>query len=353
MRKRVRFLLGLTLLAVVSLTACGGKEKAEEQTNSATEEQGIIDTGNMNLLTGVNTVLDEGVGKRPVAIMVNNISKGMPQYGIAAADIIFEIPIEGGGSRFMAIYGDYTQVPKVCPIRSCRKYFPELAEGFDAIYVCSGMNDDVRSYVKSLDIDMLDASHNAHGLFVQDQDRLDAGYSSEYTWYFDGTSLVETLEKQGTRTDLEEDKSDAAFNFVAKGETVTPTDGECPTVTVDFGAIEATFVYDEDSNTYLKEHNGDAQKDSVTDTQLAFTNVFLLETKVGYDDNGTNRTIDWTGGDTSVGYYVSNGSIQKIHYAKDSVDSRLVFYDEDGNELEINRGKSYIAFYPTGEISFE
>ena len=45
-----------------------------------------------------------------MAVMVNNVEKAMPQYGIGQADIIFEIPVEGDVTRFMALYGDYTKV---------------------------------------------------------------------------------------------------------------------------------------------------------------------------------------------------------------------------------------------------
>lgn len=353
MRKRIKLLLGLSILAMLSVVACGSGSEEKKAEKKNTEVEVETEAPEVNLLTGLPTLTEEAIGKRPVAIMINNIPKSLPQYGIAEADVIFEISVEGGSSRLMAIYGDYTQVPVVCSIRSCRKYFPELSEGFDAIYVSSGMNDDVRNHVNALGVTMFEGAYNTGGLFGRDQSRVNSGYKVEHTMYFDGTGLVEAVEKLGTRIDLEEGKTSTAFNFCGTDETVAPTGDACSSVTVDFGAVDATLVYDEASNTYLKEINGKAQMDSVANTQLAFTNVILLETEVGYDANGANMTINWTGGDSSVGYYISNGTMQKIHYSKDSVESRLVFYDEDGNELEINRGKTYIAFYPTGEIEFE
>ena len=67
--------------------------------------------------------------------MVNNVPAAMPQYGVAKADVIFEIPVEGDVTRFMALYADYTTVPRVCAVRSCRYYFPAFSQGFDAFYV--------------------------------------------------------------------------------------------------------------------------------------------------------------------------------------------------------------------------
>ena len=65
-------------------------------------------------------------------------------------------------TRLMAVYGDYTQIPEVCSIRSCRYYYPILAVGFDAIYVNWGMNESVaRPTVNSMDIDQYDGDEYA------------------------------------------------------------------------------------------------------------------------------------------------------------------------------------------------
>jgi hypothetical protein len=155
-------LFSLMLVFTCVFAACGGKDEkdttkngtqavAENETEVEQEEVKMPETpGNTNLLTGLPNLTDEAVGKRPVAVMVNNVKAAFPQYGVAQADIIFEVPVEGGSTRFMAMYGDYTQVPKVCSVRSCRMYFPEFSEGFDAVYVNWGMSDAIRPYVNSL-----------------------------------------------------------------------------------------------------------------------------------------------------------------------------------------------------------
>ena len=112
------------------------KPEEQEETNAVegaeVEQEAQEVPANENLLTGLGDLSEGAIGKRPVAVMVNNVEKAMPQYGVGQADLIFEIPVEGDATRFMAMYGDYTKVPKVCPIRSCRYYFPALSQGFDA-----------------------------------------------------------------------------------------------------------------------------------------------------------------------------------------------------------------------------
>ena len=149
MKKRKWIGILLLTLLMFALTACGEEagKSAEKNTESQKQEdtQNILDTqetqeteqeevfveaANVNLLTGLNDLTESAIGKRPVAVMVNNVEKALPQYGIAQADIIFEMVVEGNQTRFMAMYGDYTQVPKICSIRSARKYFPAMSEGF-------------------------------------------------------------------------------------------------------------------------------------------------------------------------------------------------------------------------------
>ena len=109
------------------------EESSEEESVPVVEQ-----TGNLNPLTGLMTLSDEAVGKRPVAIVINNIKDSLPQYGIAGADIIFEMVAEAGITRLLGVWGDYTQIPDVCSVRSSRPYFVDLAAGFDALYIHVG-----------------------------------------------------------------------------------------------------------------------------------------------------------------------------------------------------------------------
>lgn len=363
--KRYLILL-LSVLCIVSLGGC--KKEKEKETNISGEqniekeevqEEIVEDTieetipENQNLLTGITDLSDEAIGKRPVAVMVNNVNAALPQYGIAQADIIFEMNVEGDLTRLMALYSDYTKVPKVCAIRSCRAYFPAVSEGFDAIYIHWGMDESMRSYVEAIDSTRYDAMKNGSGMFGRDQNRIDSGYSKEHTAYFDGTMLASVMESQGERTELLEDKKQTAFLFNNMNEQVKPEGESCSIVNIDFGAATAKFTYDETSNTYLKQINGKNQMDSVAGTQLSFTNVFVLETSVTTREDGVHKSIDWSGGSSAVGYYISNGAVQKIHWSKSSEKDYLKFWNENGEELSINCGKSYIAFNRSSQTTFE
>lgn len=373
--KKVMLITAAFVLAG-SMAACSHKDDTQQSQNETAQtekssqgetedDQGAVQgsavepqeeiPANQNLLTGVPDLTDGAIGKRPVAVMVNNVSYAMPQYGVGQADIIFEIPVEGDATRFMALYGDYTQVPQICPIRSCRYYFPALSQGFDAFYVNWGIDDTMADYLEALNMDQIEGITNTGGLFGRDQDRLNQGYSLEHTGYFDGTKLVSYIESQGLRTDLNEDKKGPAFQFNGMEEQLKPEGSDCTSVQINFGAQSSQFTYDAENKVYLKQINGDAQVDGKTGEQLAFTNVFVLETDISVRDSVGHKEIDWDGGTDSVGYYVSNGGVQKITWSKDynNESSYLRFYDESGQEISINRGKSYIALNYKNQAVFQ
>ena len=360
-----KILLAASVVAMLfSMTGCKkeeepkkedtAKETVEQQTEPEKEESQTVEgaevaqeevPANQNLLTGIGDLSEGAIGKRPVAVMVNNVQKAMPQYGVSQADLIFEIPVEGDATRFMALYGDYTKVPQVCPIRSCRYYFPALSQGFDAFYVNWGIDDTIADYLEALDLDQIEGITNTGGLFGRDQEKLSQGYAVEHTGFFDGTKLVSYIESKGLRTDLKEEKKGAAFLFNGMDEQLKPEGSDCTQVDVQFGAQSSAFTYDAEKKVYLKQINGTPQADGKTGEQLAFTNVLVLETEISVRDDIGHKKIDWDGGANAKGYYISNGGVQEIHWSKDenNEESYLRFYDLNGNEIKINRGKSYIA----------
>lgn len=369
MRKIMRKLgwIFVTLLLMVGMSGCKKngstvEVKIPEVKTPEVSTEIIIEepkqtepTERQNLLTGIDDLTAEAVGKRPVAVMVNNVEAALPQYGIAAADVIFEMPVEGNLTRLMALYADYTTVPDICAIRSCRYYYPAIAKGFDAFYVHWGCDPTITSYLNGLNMDRYDGMANPRGLFGRDAQRKSAGYSQEHTGYFKGTEFAAAVQADGRRTDLLDSKKGTAFLFCKLTETVTPVGNACNQLHINFGPTSATFNYDSEDKVYTKKINGHDHIDGVTGEVLKFTNVFVLETTVYVRDEVGHKKLDWAGSSTAVGYYMSNGVVEKIHWSKANGNESeyLKFYKESGEELIINRGKTYIAYTTSGTANFQ
>lgn len=338
------------------LTGCGCQAESSSVTDSITDSSTNITSattqvtestmettfttpsGSINPLTGEGDYNPEAVGKRPVAVMVNNVAVSLPQYGIAAADLIFEIPVEAGITRLMAIYADYTAVPAICSVRSCRYYYPLIAHGYDAIYCHWGSDQTIAmDTLKRLQIDRLDGAGKAwQKCYFRDADRLN-DYAVEHTGYLDGAVLPDTIRAFGFRT---ETPRQTAFSFRSSENPVAEGD-TCQQAVLHFsGQYTSGFSYDDAGKVYYKTHNSNPHMDSGTGTQLAFTNVFVLQTEIQTRADGYLMDVDLAGGE---GWYLSAGARQAITWEKTADDAPISVYNAMGEPLSVNIGNSYIG----------
>lgn len=336
----------LILAAILSLTLLAGCKKEEETVVESSEPVVVVESSEpepdpiCNPLTGEEGYDEAKLNRRPVAVMINNIFAALPQYGIGCADIIYEIPVEGSITRMMAIYSDYESIPNVCSVRSCRYYYPIFALSYDAIYAHWGI-DEVYALpvVNSLGVDRLDATALEGYLYFRDEDRANAGYAYEHTGYLQGDLVPQFIADKEFRTEKNEGY-ETAFNFVAFDETLSLTDACTEAVLYFSDDYYSTFTYDSANKVYLKQHSGSPQIDQSTGEQLSFTNVFALQTDVGYMDDGYHRSVGTSGG---TGFYFTEGKYEAVNWSKASESAPIVITDASGNEISVNRGKSFIG----------
>ncbi|NLZ46089.1 MAG: DUF3048 domain-containing protein [Clostridiales bacterium] len=300
--------------------------------------------GIYNNLSGLYNLSEQGEGKRPVAVMVNNIKASLPQYGTYGADIMFECPVEGGITRLMAIYADYSTVPNICSTRSCRYYYPIFAQGYDAIYFHHGYEAESANTLKS--IDHFDGLYNGT-LFQRDKTRVN--YAMEHTSFLKGSAIVSEINRVGMRSNLSDSYNSPVFNFVKKADVVSET--KCTQATIKFSnAYYSTFTYDEGTKTYKKQHSGQPHMDTAVNKQLEYTNVFYLETTTSvFNQSKGYMDLDWKGGN---GYYISNGTIIAIKWSKPTEKSQIKLTTNDGEELKVNPGNSYMGFSNKNTLSY-
>ena len=316
---------------------------------SIQEEQTTEAVGNTNPLTGEDGYSDEAVNHRPVAVMINNHPDSYPQYNIGQADVIFEFVVEHNLTRFLAVFADYANVPYLVSVRSYRYYFPAVSSGFDAIYVHWGADNTKMDYYNSLNLDSYDGMSNTY-LFGRDQERLDAGYALEHTSCLYGYLLPDQLAADGKRTTLKDEYLGEAFNFVPFGTVRVPEEMTVNFANIEYGQQSTQFTYNESTGLYEKFANDNPQIDGISGEQLTFENVLILYTEISARDDypeADRKNLDVFGGldkDYAVGYYLTEGHAEQIRWAKADESSRLKFYDMDGNEITINRGKSYITY---------
>ena len=338
------FALAVALLLLSALFVGCQKEELTEVsevsvTQSETKAKKKEKKTDYNRLTGLDDLSRKGKGKRPIAVMINNIRASLPQYGIFDADLMFECLVEGGITRMMAVYADQTKIPKVMSVRSCRYYYPIFAKGLDAVYICFGCNPTLgKQALKNTAIDYFDGSEKFDtDFFGRDPERL-KHYSKEHTAYLKGDKVPGLLKKYNIRAKYTKEKDDYIFKF---RDPKPVSDKECLNVRLNFSkSYYSTFTYDSNKKAYLKTHTGSPHMDAAVNKQLQYTNVFVLETTSEPFPNSLLVKVNWKGG---TGYYLSYGTVRPIKWQKKDYDSPIVITNMNGKEIEINRGNSYIG----------
>lgn len=346
-------IISILLCAVLFCTAFAGCGKKKNNSSQASEADSNVSEADSdlsseappqkvakNFLTGEVLTNTESLGKRPVAVMINNIVNALPQYGISDADIMFEIPVEGGITRMMAVYSDFQAMPLICSIRSCRYYYPLIALGMDAVYVHWGQDGSIaKDTLLRTKIDRFEGSTIGAKYYGRDQARLKAHYSLEHTGIFDGRRMAEAMNEMKYRQDRQPSFGDTLFKF---NDTSVAEGNDCTNAVVKFSySYFSTFTYDAATNTYKKQHSGKPHMDQSTGKQLEFTNVLVLQTNIANRNNSVLMDVELKGGS---GKYISAGKVRDITWKKETENSPIVIMDTQGKEISLNPGKSYIAF---------
>ena len=292
---------------------------------------------------------------RPAAIMLNNHMQAMPQFGVGEADILYEVLAEGGITRCMGIYSDISSVERLCSIRSARKYYVDILRGYDAWYIHAGGSAEADAYMKNIGLNHLDGTIADCDYFKRDNDRLNAGYSSEHTLYTTGQWVVSGAAKKGF--DLTRENADYGMIFDDKAVIVGQS-AEKLTVYFNMGGKPGSytkstaFTYDPDTKLYSAAQHGGAYVDASTGKTVTFRNILVLRMATSVQSDGQLLTINTTGSGT--GYFICNGQLVNIKWSRSSTTQPFTYTLENGTPITFGVGSTYIGVVPTNAtIVFE
>ncbi|MBP7175770.1 MAG: DUF3048 domain-containing protein [Thermoclostridium sp.] len=279
-------------------------------------------------------------GVRPIAVMIDNeTSKVLPQGGIGIAQIVYEILVEYGDTRYMAIF--YNNMPElVGPVRSSRHYFLDYAMEYDAIYAHIGWSDYAYRDLDLFEIDNIDGVSSEAGSVYWDLTRDRTNYHDSYTsperinkfigkaQYTQETEKRLPFEYQPTDTDLPEGQS--AKEIFIKYSTNS----------------NGGFYYDSELKNYKRTRLGEFQIDRNTDEPIRTKNILILhvETKnIPQDKYGRKDVI--TAG-SGKGYFITNGLAQEITWEKSSRTSQTIYRNAKKEKIVLNPGQTWIQIVP-------
>ena len=174
------FSLLLSGALLFTLTACGPKQAPPASSSEPPDTSVLapVEPDPEPVLPYVNPLTGEGCAQdisqnRPVAIMLNNLKKALPQLGVSQADIIYEALAEGGITRMLGVFQSVEDVGDIGSVRSARDYYVSLALGHDAIFLHAGGSPGAYTAIDNWGVAAFDCVNGPYEgtLFWRDQQR--------------------------------------------------------------------------------------------------------------------------------------------------------------------------------------
>jgi len=294
-------------------------------------------------------IVDEESKSRPYAVMINNNHSAWPQCGVQDAYIVYEIIAEGGITRMMALYKDQ-DTAKIGSIRSARHYFLDYANENDAIFVHWGGSP--QAYAKLGSIDSLDGIALEGSVFFRDK-TLNRAY--EHTGFTSMENVKEYAEKQGYTRDTEKD---LLLNYSVDEINMAELEGaeKATSVEIEYSDYHSTsYEYDEENKVYKRSMSNKPNVDLETGEQYTAKNIIIYKVRNYTLNDGENKgrqELDNIG--SGSGYLVTEGYVVPITWEKTSHSGQTVYKYENGEEIVVNDGNTFIQICPTdAEITIE
>ncbi len=297
---------------------------------------------------------------RPIAVMMPTDSTAQPSYGISRADILYEIMEEGEISRQMAVISNWQGMDRIGNLRSCRLYYIPYAKEWDPILIHFGGVAYMKGVINGSDMNNLSGTYEygvggkAPGAseFYRTSDR-----KAPHNAYISSSGITKACQRLGYQTALRSSYYNARhFNFADGVNDLSSYADSKSATSIDLSKVfpysKSSFKYNSADGLYYKSLFGKPQKDGINSKQIAFANVIVQHTKWKKLDK--KGYLGFTTADTTEdGYYFTKGRCIHVTWAKTGDYVPTKYYDDNGNEIRMNTGKTYIAVAQKGrEVIF-
>lgn len=334
--KKLILIAAALLIILVTLFLLAGKNDKKESTEKQTTTKQVEEQKKVN-------IVDINSKSRPFAIMINNVSTARPlQSGLQDAFIIYEIIVEGGITRYLALFQD-VNTERIGSIRSARHYYLDYALENDAIYVHHGNSPQAKSDFSALNIDRIEVSTPSTGW----RDKT-LNVASEHTLF----TSIEKLQN-GLKNKRTERNKDLLLNYSADEINLNDMEGSinATSVSIPYSSNTTTsYKYNAEEKVYYRFVNNKEHTDYVTKKQYTFKNIITYKVKnYTLDDveNKGRQGLDNIG--SGEGYYISNGYAIKINWKKDCRECQTVYTYLNGEEIKVNDGNTFIQIQPANK----
>ncbi len=339
------------LLVLVALMA--NVAALAEQTVDAVADRGIVPQGrdaeghfpNNPVVPGesMTTGLPADGTYVPILVNIDNVQGAWPQWGIGQADVIYELPIYAHSmTRLMALFTQ-NHPEEVGPLRSGRVMHAEVRQEWDAGWAFAGIQSMAGSNVNQALRDMnarqgdIDLILNVHGgnwsRLYRDISHHEKPHNHSFKLQEAAASVADYPFPQ--RPFL------FADNLPKEGEAATAirllyNRGREDSYT------NSSYTYDAATNLYTRFRGGKPYVDmNDPDTALTFSNVIVQWTDLTFNQGQNNAPLLTLVGEGNADIFTGGKHIAG-YWVRTDLDSRTVFFDQDGQEIRLQRGKTWV-----------
>ena len=312
--------------------------------------------------------------RRPLAVMVENHVDARPQSGLSKADVVYEAVVEGGITRFMAMYYCEAQAKDVliAPVRSARQAFIDWAFDYNLplyVHVGGANGDDTDPRVRALEHlsdygwtmrNDLNQFSLGYPTFVRNYNRLPGkdDLATEHTMESSTERLWAISAKRGY-TNLSPDVKlrgkvvpgkDWRTGFVEwmfQDDAEGAKRGTVSTVSNEFWSgykeFDVKWIYDKAANMYKRFVAEQSDVDLSTSKQIEVKNVVIMQVKeLSSIDIHHHNYLQTIG--TGKAWVFQNGEAVQATWTKKTRDGgRLIFTDSRGKQIQFVRGMIWIS----------
>lgn len=258
---------------------------------------------------------------RPLAVIIENHNKARPQSGFESAKVLYEIPVEGGITRFMALY--YSLPDSLGPVRSCREYFVDRALEVDALLVHCGASPLGYQVISKSGIKSVDEIKNSRG-FYRDKSR-----RAPHNLYTTGKKIYDYM---ASRVPMRVAKQVQPLNY---SDNPTVSDSVGNSVSIRYHGnynLAITFV----NEAYERSMNKVKHVDRESKKTLKFGTVIVQTAVMKVVDKAGRQDISFIGSGTAV--IMQKGTLTVGKWLKPDMAAMTRYYDSSGNEISFAKG---------------
>lgn len=288
-------------------------------------------------LTGEEARNERLAGRTALAVKIENIAESRPQAGLNEADIVYEQPVEGGITRFIAFY-QCSNAQRLGPIRSARHADPEiLAQYGEPAFAYSGAVQQVVDAVAGTGTIQDISQDNAPEAYEEDPSR-----SAPHNLY----SSTQTLLGEADRRNA---PPEPVFEY-DEGPPGQQDSRGAREVHLDFSpAADVFWNYRPQRGIYERSHDGTPHLmedgDQVRTENIVVMVVELRDT--GIVDAAGNPSLEPVVIGSGTAYVIRDGRVIEGTWERDDRADPTRLLDPQGEVIPLAPGRTWVELFPS------